>query len=125
MMENASWAKQVVRAISDVADTAFQQRAWMGAGPEMSSFVETYSTLYDDNAFDDFLAQPEWKLTGLNHAVRQEMVLLDQLFQAYQEPESHAEILADPKWQEVVQQAQQVLRTIGEGPANAEQEENS
>ncbi|RSK38432.1 SCO4402 family protein [Hymenobacter perfusus] len=112
MMEDASWTTRVVAAIKDVADTSFQQRAWLGAGPEMSSFVETYCTLYDDNNFDGFLAQPAWEETGLNDAVRQEMVRLDQLFQAYQEPGSDAEILVDPKWQEVTQQAQQVLRTI-------------
>jgi len=121
-MENASWTNQVVAAIGHVADMAFQQRTWLGPGPEMSSFVETYCTLYDDNAF---LAQPEWEQTGLNNAVRQEMIILDHLFKAYHEPGSHAQILADPKWQEVVQQAQQVLQTIGEGATKARQEENS
>lgn len=112
-MENASWTTRIVAAIQDVADMSFQQRAWLGAGPEVSSFVETYCTLYDDNEFDAFLAQSAWEQTGLNEVVRQEMRRLDQLFQAYQEPGSDAEILADPKWQEVAQQAQQVLRTIG------------
>lgn len=125
MMKNASWTNRVVAAIEDVADTAFQQRAWLGAGPEMSSFVETYCTLYDDNNFDTFLTQPEWAQTGLSNAVRQEMVRLDQLFQAYQEPGSDAEILADPKWHEVAQQAQQVLQTIGERATTAGQEENN
>jgi len=121
MMENTSWTKRVVAAIKDVADTSFQQRAWLGAGPEMSSFVETCCTLYDDNGFDTFLAQPEWAQTGLKNAVRQEMVLLDQLFRAYQEPGSDAEILADPKWQEVVQQAQRVIQEIGEGAVKERQ----
>jgi hypothetical protein len=123
-MENASWTKRVVAAIEDVADRAFQQRAWLGTGPEMSSFVETYCTLYDDNGFDAFLAQPVWEQTGLDATVRQEMALLDKLFQAYHEPGSDAEILADPKWQEVVQQAQQVLQTIGKGATKAGQEGN-
>jgi hypothetical protein len=122
MMDNASWTKRVVAAIEDVADMAFQQRAWLGAGPEMSSFVETYCTLYDDDGFDTFLAQPAWAQTELSDAVRQEMIRLDQLFQSYQEPGSDTEILADPKWRKVVQQAQQVLRTMGVGPTKAEQE---
>ena len=92
-MENVSWTKQVVAAIEDVADTAFQQRTWLGAGPEVSSFVETYCALYDDSGFACFLVQSDWKQTGLNNAVRQEMIRLDQLFKAYQEPGSYAEIL--------------------------------
>ena len=124
MMKNTSWAERVVAAIGDIADRGFQQRAWLGAGPEISSFVETYCTLYDQ-AFDTFLAQSDWEQTGLNNTVRQEMVVLDRLLQAYHEPESDAETLADPKWQEVVQQAQQVLRTIGEENAKARQEESS
>ena len=123
-MENASWTKRVVAAIGNMADRAFQQRAWLGAGPEMSSFVETYCTLYDDNGFETFLAQPSWEHTGLDAAVWQEMTLLDKLLQAYHEPGSDAEILADPKWEKVVQQAQRVLQTIGKGATKAGQEEN-
>jgi hypothetical protein len=118
MMENTSWTKGLVAAIEDVANSTFQHQAWLGAGTEMSSFVETYCSLYDDNSFNAFLAQPDWARTELNSTVRQEMILLDQLFKAYREPGSHAEILADPKWQEVVRQAQQVLRAMEAGPQN-------
>ncbi|GAB3833364.1 hypothetical protein [Hymenobacter jeollabukensis] len=114
-MDLTSWTERVVAAIGDVADLVFQQRAWLGTGPEISSFVETYCTLYDDNAFAAFLAQQAWPQTGLAPAVRQEMILLDQLLRAYQEPGSDAEILADPRWREVAHQAQRVLQAIEEG----------
>lgn len=89
----------------------------------MASFLETYNTLYDQ-AFEDFLVQPEWEQTELPHAVRLEMIRLDQLLEAYQVPGEDADILADPAWQEVVHQAQQVLQTIGEKAPNARQEGN-
>lgn len=116
MGENADWAKRVVSAIEEIADVAFQQRAWLTTGHEVSSFQETYCTLYD-NAFADFLVQPEpeWKQTGLPHAVRREMMQLDQLLEAYQVAGSDADILADAAWHAVVHQAQRVLQTIGEG----------
>lgn len=85
MREDSVWTKRVVAAIGRIADPAFQQRAWLGHGPEVASFLETYNTLYDQ-AFEDFLVQPEWEQTELPHAVRLEMIRLDQLLEAYQVP---------------------------------------
>ena len=119
MRENEVWANRVVAAIGRIADPAFQQRAWLGHGPEVASFLETYNTLYDQ-AFEDFLVQPEpeWEQTGLPHAVRREMIRLDQLLEAYQVAGSDADILADAAWHAVVHQAQRVLQIIGEGVTN-------
>lgn len=125
MRENEVWAKRVVAAIGRIADLAFQHRAWLGHGPEVASFLETYNTLYDQ-AFENFLVQtaPEWAQTGLPRAVRQEMIRLNQLLEAYQVVGEDVDILADPTWHEVVHQAQLVCQTIGEGAPNARQEEN-
>ena len=113
----------MVAEIGRIADSAFQQRAWLGHGPEVASFLETYNTLYD-RAFDDFLRQPDWEQTGLPHAVRQEMIQLDQMLEAYQVAGEDADILADPAWHSVVHQAQRVLQMIGEGATNARREES-
>jgi hypothetical protein len=111
MTEYLQWKKRVYQAIEDVSDLAFQHRAWSTLGPEVSSFVETYSTLYDDCSFPKFLALDAtvWQQLGLTVHTRQEMEILRCLMNAYQEPDTHAAILADPKWQAVVKQAQRVL----------------
>lgn len=110
-MEYLRWKKRVYQAIEDVSNLALQHRAWSTIGPEVSSFVEIYCTLYDDCAFAKFLALDAivWQQLGLSAQTRQEMETLRHLMDAYQEPDTHAAILADPEWQAVVKQAQRVL----------------
>lgn len=107
------WKSRVYQAIKDVSDLAFQQRAWLTIEPEVSSFVETCCSLYDDCRFLAFLALDEivWQQLGLTEHIREEMQVLRQMLDAYKEPttSTDAAILADPAWHAVVKQAQRVL----------------
>ena len=77
--------------------TLFSSGLGWGHGPEVASSLETYNTPYDQT-FEDFLAQPapEWEQTGLPRTVRQEMIRLDQMLEAYQVVGEDVDILADP-----------------------------
>ncbi len=104
----SSLLQQIYAAIRDIADLAFQHRAWLGTGPEVSSFSETYCTLYDDAFFTKFLT---WERhVDVSPASLQEMETLRRLIDAYGEPDTPAAILADPHWQAIVRQAQLILQ---------------
>jgi hypothetical protein len=113
MTECVLWKSRVYQALKDVSDLAFQQRAWLTGRPEVSSFVETYCSLYDDCCFLAFLALNDtvWQQLGLTEHIREEMKVLHQMLAAYKEPatSTDAAILADPAWHAVVKQAQRVL----------------
>ena len=54
MMPPREWKNLVIDSVSKIADGAYQERSWLGRGPEVSSPEECYSTLFDDYLFEDF-----------------------------------------------------------------------
>jgi hypothetical protein len=52
------WGKNLLTAVQNIADEAYQRRAWFGLGPEVSSPSEVFNCLFDDTQIEDFLANP-------------------------------------------------------------------
>jgi hypothetical protein len=75
-------------------------------------FDEAMSRLYIEAEFNDFLSYQAWRQAGLNKHAGKELDLLKQRLDAYDEPETDAEILNDPSWKLIVAQAHRVLLTL-------------
>ena len=108
MIDYPLWRKRVHAAIRDLADLDFQKRAWLGGGNEVVSYVETVATLLDDSFFDEFLDEAPRAETQLDDDSWAAMDKLRKLIYAYEEAGTDADILDDPKWHEVVNQAQTI-----------------
>ena len=51
---------KVIESLRELSDEAFQRRVWLASsGPEVSSFVEAISGLFDDTGLGDILERPE------------------------------------------------------------------
>jgi hypothetical protein len=107
------WKRKVLDAIRDLADLEYQHRAWLGGGEEVASFVETVAALLDDSFFDQFLDEAPRFLTQLDDESWAAMDKLRKLIYAYEEAETDSVILKDPKWHEVVNQAQLIMGLVG------------
>lgn len=58
-MTDQAWTNQVVDILDHISDRDFQLRAWTGAGPEVSSFTEILSQLFNDQDFQHFTVDIE------------------------------------------------------------------
>jgi hypothetical protein len=109
MINKYEWLKNVLNTLKEIADPEFQQRVWVdGAGPEISDWTEVMCKLFDDFHFDDFI-DIDWQQFGLSSESHQLLVQLREQLNNYEEKETNAEIVADPKWQEISKFAGNVL----------------
>ena len=75
------------------------------------------SRLFDDNDFDLFLDK-EYPSSGLSHALQEELFLLRDFLNTYQNSNTDEEMLDDPKWDKIITQAKKVI-TIWESEKNS------
>ena len=79
-------------------------------GKEVSSFVEIIDTLFDDNLFEEFLQDIHWNKVGLSNEVKLNMKeLLGMLNDYITTEKSEEEIICDPQWLSIVEQAKKVV----------------
>ena len=109
MINKYEWLKNVMNTVREIADPEFQQRVWVdGAGPEFSDWTEVMCKLFDDFLFDDFVDR-DWQQFGFSSESHQLLVQLREQLNNYEEKETNAEIVADPKWQQIREFAGKVL----------------
>jgi len=112
MINKYEWLKNVLNTVKEIADPEFQQRVWVqGAGSELSDWTEVMCKLFDDFLFDNFLDR-DWQQFGLSSESHQLLVQLREQLNNYEEKETNAEIVADPKWQQIQELAGNVLRQL-------------
>ena len=100
--------KSIQNDILELSDIARQRAYWLGNDPNhVSSYVELMSRLFDDNNFDQFV-EIDTQTLGFSDAFRQDLKQLRELLNDYEEIDTDAEIIDDPKWESVREQARVV-----------------
>lgn len=96
--------------ILEISDREFQRVVWLGRCPTIcSSFVEVYCRLYDDDDFSSFVSVDSIAI-GFSDDTIQAFKDLIELMERYVELETDAEIIEDPNWIIITEQASVVVQ---------------
>ncbi|MGB8195205.1 MAG: hypothetical protein WCF67_24930 [Chitinophagaceae bacterium] len=116
-MLNNLTAANIYECILELSDSALQRKLWLNEDNDtglMSSYVELYCTLFNDNNFDDFIdhGAPE---TRMPPELIHELNVLRELLNNYkgEERKNQQEIIEDPEWKKIGVQAREVLKHWG------------
>lgn len=104
--------KNIYDDIVELSDLSLQKKLWLNENNDtglISSYTEVMCRLFDDNDFDDFVRRTARKI-GLPVALIFELNILSTLLNDYNEKKSDAKIIMDPKWNQIVEQAQKVIK---------------
>lgn len=104
--------KNIYDDITELSDLNLQKKLWLNKNNDtglISSYVEVMCRLFDDNGFDDFIDNRASK-TGLSNSVIFELSKLRGLLKNYDEKDLDEEIIGDPEWGNIVEQAKTVIR---------------
>ena len=103
------WIENTYRDILELSDLDKQKKSWLGNDPNyVSSYVEIMCKLFDDDNFDIFIE--EYEKLGLSYKLVKELEKLRELLNQYEEgKKTDNEIIEDPLWGLVVNQAKNVL----------------
>lgn len=98
--------------VVQLANLSLQRKLWLNENNDtglISSFYELMSSLFDDFCFDDFVDNEAAKI-GLSSSLIIELKKLRELLNSYVEKESDEEIINDPEWKIIVEQAKIVIK---------------
>lgn len=108
------WRKNIYRMILDYSDLEMQKRIWLGKDSKFeSSYDEDISLLFDSFEFEDFIK--EWKIEKQNHELLGELIVFRNKLSLYNDKvlsisdRSDEDILNDPDWLVIVNQAKVVI----------------
>lgn len=104
--------ENIYRLIGELADLSLQRKLWLNENNDtglISSYSELMCSLFDDYNFDGFIDNRASKI-GLSNSVIFELNKLRELLNNYNEKGSDKEIISDPDWKKVVEQAKIILR---------------
>jgi hypothetical protein len=108
--------EQIVRNIYDdileMSDLELQKKLWLNENNDselISSYTELMCRLFDDNDIVGFINNIALE-KGFTIKVLAEIKLLIDLLNSYKEKQSDREIIYDPEWHKVVEQAKVVLK---------------
>ena len=104
--------ENVYRIIVELASLSLQRKLWLNENNDtglISSFYELMSSLFDDFGFDDFIDNRATNV-GLSNSLIFELNKLRELLNSYNEKESDEEIINDPEWKNIVEQAKMVIK---------------
>lgn len=104
--------ESIYRMIIELSDLSLQRKLWLNENNDtglISSYTELMCSLFDDFNFDDFIDNRASKI-GLSNAAIFELNKLRELLNSYNEKDSDEEIINDPKWKKVVEQAKVVIQ---------------
>lgn len=103
--------ENIYRIIIQLANLSLQRKLWLNENNDtglISSFCELMSSLFDDFSFDDFVDNEAEKI-GFPNSLIIELKKLRELLNSYVEKESDEEIINDPEWKKIVEQANIVI----------------
>ena len=98
--------------IIELSDLSLQRKIWLNENNDtglISSFAELMCSLFDDFNFDDFIDNRASKMNLSDSAIF-ELNKLRELLNIYDEKDSDEDIINDPEWQKIVNQAKLVLK---------------
>lgn len=102
----------VYKMIIELSDLSLQRKLWLNENNDtglISSYTELMCSLFDDFNFEDLIDNRASKI-GLSNSVIFELNKLRELLNNYNEKDSDEEIISDPEWGKVVEQAKTVIR---------------
>ena len=108
--------EHIYRIIVEMANLSFQRKLWLNENNDtglISSYAELMSSLFDDFNFDDFVDNGA-EQNGLPSSLISELSKLRLLLNSYIEKESDEEIINDPEWKKIVEQAKEVVKVWDE-----------
>ena len=103
--------ENIYRIITELSNPSLQRKLWLNENNDtdlISSYVELMCSLFDDFQFDVFIDKTASK-AGLSRDVILELDKLRILLNNYNEKESDEEIINDPEWGKIMEQAQKVI----------------
>lgn len=109
MIDYNLWKENIQNNLLEVSDTDFQYDVWVkGSRPNyISSFAEVYCQLYDNNMFEEFIKESKDILDAI---LLRKLSNLNEQLQKYDEgKKTDAQIINDPKWQEIVRIAKDAV----------------
>ena len=121
-VDPTEWTRLIAEAVCQTADWEYQKRSWFGlSATEVGSADETFSRLFDDVDFDDFLKSPTVRLTDRQRELGDSLKDRMNLY-ASQTPEhlNDAEVFGDPAWEEIRQAARRFLDALEFGQAKTD-----
>lgn len=104
--------KNIYYDILEMSDLELQKKLWLNENNDTgmnSSYVELMCRLFDDNNIEDFISKNDLEI-GFTERMLTEFKLLIDLLNSYEEKQSDKEILNDPEWYKIVDQAKVVLK---------------
>lgn len=116
MIDYKLWKENIYNSIKDFSDKETQKIGWMGLDPDIvSSFYEDIAMLYYSYCFDDdFWEEKHLSQFHFTNSILKELKEFKNILDNYYEEQkskdlSHEEILKDPNWDVVVNQAKKVI----------------
>lgn len=103
--------KYIYDRIIEISDIFLQRKIWLNKDNNTgltSSYVELMCSLFDDFNFDNFIDNTASKI-GLSDTVIFHLDKLRKLLNNYEEKESDEEIINDPEWKKIIEQAKIVV----------------
>ena len=89
-------------------------RLHRGGAGHGSSFREAIRRLYTDCQLEKFVSLRAWQQAGLTERMKQQRQALKRLLDDDQEPDTDAEILADPGWHATLHKTPRIPGMINE-----------
>ena len=98
--------------IVELADLSLQRKLWLNENNDtglISSFTELVNSLFDDFGFDNFVDSGAAN-NGVSNSLIIKLSKLRELLNSYVEKECDEEIINDPEWKKIVEQANIVMK---------------
>lgn len=98
--------------ILELSDVKLQIKIWLNRNNDtglISSYTEVMCSLFDDFNFDDFIDKTAPEI-GISTSVVVELDKLRNLLNDYKKKESDRDIISDPEWGKIVEQAKMVIK---------------
>lgn len=102
----------IYRVILELSNLSLQRKLWLNENNDtglISSYSELMCSLFDDFGFDDFVDGGATKI-GTPNSVTIELSKLREMLNSYNEKESDEDIINDPEWKKIVEQAKIVIK---------------
>lgn len=101
----------IYKEIKELSSTDLQTKYWFEGNPgPISSFIELYNRLFDDDSFDLFVDSEVYVLNPPKSFIRELEIIRDKLNMYNEGNLTQRQIIKDPKWLEIVAQAKQVIQ---------------
>ena len=111
MINYQLWKENIYNSIKNISDIERQKVLWLGKDPNSAaSFNEDINTLYDTFCFADDL----WKDEHISkfyfkNVLLNQLRVLKNMVDNYNEKSTDEEILNDPDWLKIVNQAKKII----------------